>query len=140
MAFKIDSAAVEDTGILHINDARGEPLYDDQVDGEPQPVTVTLYGPGSETAQKARARQAQRLLQRMRRKGSKGGDLTPAEQREINAEYLADITHGWGSLQYGDGTLTGRDLSLAIYGDARLGFIASQADRYQADWGNFSKG
>jgi hypothetical protein len=130
--------AAADTAIIELLDGHGQRLMTEGT--EPQPVTVTIYGPGSKQQAEAVARHRQRSIKA--RAQNKGREPTADEERASQAVLLADITASSSGLDYGEEgapTLTGRELYLAVYGDAQLGFIADQINRKSVDWSVFTK-
>lgn len=126
----IRTKAVAPTSVLHLRDAADELMLDNG-----KPVTVNLYGPGSKPFANAQATQTNRMLDKLKRKGKT--DQT-AEQKQIEqAEFLADCTESFGNLTYGD--LTGNAMSLAVYSDIEIGFVADQVAKHIGDWSNFYK-
>lgn len=135
----IKTKIVAATGVLHLADETGAKMYaEGEGGGEPQPVTVTVYGPGSKEFLKAQAENENRILDRMA-SGVNAKDSESIDQkRERGAKFLADTTAGFENIDF-DGK-TGRDLALAIYGEPGLGYIAEQVRKFQGSWANFSKG
>jgi hypothetical protein len=136
MAFDLAQAMANDTAVLHLKSAQGEPLTIKDAAGEDQPVTVTLYGPGSKQYQQAQMA-AQRRVMVLMKKG-KGDKRTPDERREDVAVLLADLTAGFTNLEYMG--LQGRELAVAVYSEAKLGYIADQVNVFASDWANFTNG
>lgn len=136
MAFDLAQAMANDTAVLHLKSAQGEPLTIKDAAGEDQPVAVTLYGPGSKQYQQAQL-VAQRRVMVLLKKG-KNDRRTPDERRQDVAELLADLTAGFSNLEYMG--LQGRELALAVYSEAKLGYIADQANVFANDWANFTNG
>lgn len=127
----IRTKAVSATGRLHLRDAAEELMY--TADGKE--VAVNVYGPGSKQYAKAQAAQQNRAVDMLKRKGKT--DQTAEQRRQENAEFLADCTESFENVEY-DG-LTGRALSIAVYSDTSIGFIADQVAKHIGDWANFSK-
>ena len=127
----IRTKAVSLTGKLHLHDAAEELMYAENG----QPVCVNLYGPGSKQYAKAVARQQNRMMDLLKRKGK--ADQTAEQKRAENAQFLADCTESFENLTYDD--LTGDALKQAVYADQTIGFIADQVAKYIGDWSNFSK-
>ena len=125
--------AVEQTATLHLRDVDDELMYAD--DDKSMPITLKLYGPGSKEYASAQARQSNRLMDKLKRKGK--SDQTAEQRASENAEFLADCTHSYENLEYGD--LTGRDMLVAIYSDQSIGFIADQVAKHINDWANFTR-
>jgi len=125
--------AVEQTATLHLRDADDELMY---ADGDKaKPVILRMYGPGSKKYAEAQARQSNRLMDKLKRKGK--SDQTAEQRAGESAEFLADCTQGGENLEYGE--LTGREMLIAIYADESIGFIADQAAKFINDWANFTK-
>lgn len=125
--------AVSETGSLHLRDAAGRLMYDEKTK---QPVTVTVYGPGSKQYAKAQAEKSSRLIDRMKEKGK--DEVTAEEAAEDKAQFLAGCTHSMQNVEY-EG-LQGDALHRAVYGDHTIGFVADQVAQYASNWANFTKG
>lgn len=129
----IKTIAAADTHTIELRDGADNPL----VIGD-EPVTVTVYGPGTVQYRKAKSAQEARAIARLQRRGK--ADASVKEQLEQKAQFLADITHSWNNWAYAEyQDLTGRELSLAIYGAPEIGFICDQVHQEVHDWANFSK-
>lgn len=122
----IRSKAVQPTSRLELRDANDELM---------QGVAVTVYGPGSKQYAAAQARQQNRMIDKLKSKGKT--DQTAEQKAAETAEFLADVTQAFEGLEYDN--LTGRELSLAVYSDITIGFIADQVAKHVGDWANFSK-
>ncbi len=131
MPFEITSLAANDTFSLELLNANDEPLLD--TDGNP--LSVTIYGPGSKVYAKAQAARTQRLMDRMAKRGKV--KLSAEEQQRENAEFLAACTvsfNGWTYQGKAD-----REAIEAAYNDPTIGFIAEQVNKAIGDWANFTK-
>lgn len=135
-AFDITATAVQDVAALHLKDAKGNHLFHNG-----QPVRIHLYGPGSDAFAMIEARQTQRVLKRREDNDGKPALPSPEERRIEEAEDLAAITAKFENLGYPPaGDAQGAALYRALFADPKLGFIAVQARKFVADWGNFSSG
>lgn len=138
MSFKLKSTAVAATSVLHLKDSAENLLFAEVgAKKEQVPVEVVVFGPGSKEFQQAQAKVNSRAVRRLQRRGKfeQSADEKLAEQ----ADYLADITQGWRNIDNAEfGDKTGRALSVAIYSDPSIGFIADQVAEHVKDWGNFS--
>jgi hypothetical protein len=135
-AFNIKKKAVAATSFLHLKDADDLPMNTEPTDGsEPQPVGVTVYGPGSKEFQAAQTKVNNRAIARLQKRGKI--EQSPEGKLKEQAEYLADITASFQNLDY-DGK-TGRELALAVYSDPSIGFVADQVAEHVKEWGNFSQ-
>lgn len=133
MEFDLEKAKAKDSAVLHLKGANGECLYVEEAGKDPQPVTVTVYGPGSEQFQRAQL-SAQRRVMALLKKG-RNDRRSADERREDVAELLADLTVEFGNLQFRG--LSGRALAVAVYSERQLGYIADQVNAFSADWANF---
>lgn len=124
------SQAVNETAFFHVLDAADNPLFDN---GEP--VTITMYGPGSKPYAKATAARNSRMMDKLRKKGR--AELSAEQAAAENAQFLADVTVSMEHIER-DG-LQGEALFKAIYSDIEIGFIAEQAMKFCAEWSNFLK-
>lgn len=121
---------VAPTATIHVNNAAGEPLYEDG-----KPVEIVIHGPGTRVSSTIEARQTARMLKRM---NDNDGKITApsGEDRVIEtAQDLAELTISFNNLTYGD--KVGRELFEAVYGDLELGYITAQVTKKFKDWGNF---
>ena len=122
----IRTKAVAQTSVLELRDANDELM---------QGVTVTVYGPGSKQYAAAQARQSNRMIDALKKKGKT--EQSAQQKAAETAEFLADVTVEFNGLEYD--ALTGRELALAVYSDTSIGFIADQIAKHVSDWANFSK-
>ncbi|MEG2468987.1 MAG: hypothetical protein RSB86_16555 [Comamonas sp.] len=135
--FELQTAEAQETSVLHLKDVQGELMHAKDAAGQELPVTVVVYGPGSDQYQKAQLRAQRRAMQMFKKKGAKAADSRTAEERRSDdADLLADITVSFGNLTYKG--LEGRALALAIYQNPKLGFIADQVNSHAGDWANFT--
>ena len=128
--FDISALAVKETTVIELADPNGDPLLNDKGDT----LSVTVYGPGSKQFQKAQSTRNRAVLDYVRR-GSK--KMKDNEQRELDAEFLADCTVSFNNFTYKD--LTGREMFKAAYLDAGIGFISEQVNKGIGDWANFTQ-
>lgn len=125
--------AVKPTTRLHLRDASEELMYAD--DDKKLPIAVNLFGPGSKEYARAKSAQSNRMFDKLKRKGKT--EQTAEQSAEETALFLAACTESWENMQYDD--LQGRDLSLAVYSDITIGFIADQVAKELGDWSNFTQ-
>lgn len=128
----IRTLAVKETTVLHLRGADNELLYNDAA--KKQPVTVTLYSPGTKPYAKAQAAQQNRTMEKLKKKGK--SDQTADEKIEETALFLATCTHSMENIEYDK--LEGAALFKAVYGDRTIGFIADQVNTHLGDWANFT--
>lgn len=124
--------AVEETAVCPLRDAGDEPMVGD----DKQPMTVTLYGPGSKQYAQAQAAQSNRLIDKLKRKGKT--EETADEKTREQADFLAGCTKEFSSNIVLD-NLKGDALHKAVYSDRSIGFIAEQVGRFLQDWSSFKK-
>lgn len=129
------------TAPLHLRGLNGERLYSSGADGKPdmdKPVRIHFYSPGSKQQAESEQRATQRALDRLRENDGKPNPPSPEVRRQEAAEDLATVTHHFENLEYPPaGGAQGIDLFKALYADADLGFIATQAAQFISSWGNF---
>ncbi|HEY0823055.1 MAG TPA: hypothetical protein VGD76_04645 [Ramlibacter sp.] len=126
--------SVPETAVFQLQDAAERPMY---ADGDTsKPMRVHLYSPGSKQYAKAQADRNTRLVERINVKG-KMAPMTVEESIREKATYLADCTYSWENVEF-EGK-QGRDLSMAIYSETNLGFIADQNAKRLGDWKDFLK-
>lgn len=138
----ITTKAVTETSVLHLKDAEDNLIYapSDTPGAPDEPVTVTVYGPGSRVHAQASAKRSSRSIDRLRKKGKV--QLSADDTQREGAEFLADITAGFSAnFDYSPAAgKTGREFAVAVYSDRQIGFIADQVAEHIGDWANFSKG
>lgn len=129
-AFDTSSFELEDFGTLHVMNARGDSplLY------QGSPVTIELYGPGSDQAVQAERRAGvstqKRITDMMR---GKAPDPKAAEKSEHEmVEKLVARTRAVNNFPVPGG-------ARAIYANPRLNYITRQAITFMNDDANFSK-
>lgn len=127
--FDISKLAVKETAIIELETPDGEPLLDENG----KVLSITVYGPGSRQFQRAQGKRNRAILDHVRKGGKKMKD---EEQRELDAEFLADCTASFNGFVYKD--LTGYDMFKAAYLDPAIGFIAEQVNTAIGDWANFT--
>lgn len=127
--FDISKLAVKETAIIELETPDGEPLLNESG----KVLSVTVYGPGSKQFQRGQGKRNRAILDHVRKGGKKMKD---EEQRELDAEFLADCTASFNEFVYKD--MTGYDMFKAAYLDAGIGFISEQINKAIGDWANFT--
>lgn len=130
--FDIKSLAVSDTSDLHLRNGNDELLFDQ----DKNPITITLYGPGSKPYAKAVSNQQNRMLDKLKRKGK--ADQTAEQKAEDQAVFLASITVSFNNFVYDAGDLAGEAMFKAAYSDTKIGFVPEQVNKHVGDWANFT--
>lgn len=128
--FDISTLAVKETAVVDLESPDGERLLDDAGN----PITITVYGPGSRQYQKAQSVRNRAILEYVRKGGKKMKD---DEQRELDADFLATCTASFNGFTYKD--FIGYEMFKAAYLDASIGFISEQVNKAIGDWANFTK-
>lgn len=126
--------AVEPTKKLHLRDASDQLMYADEA--KTLPMAVNLFGPASKQYAKAKAAQNNRIVDRFKRKGK--AEQSAEQSAAETAEFLAACTESWENVEYGNLTET-HALSMAVYSDTEIGFIADQVSKELTEWANFIK-
>lgn len=129
----ITSTAIASAAAMTVRNAAGEPLSD----AAGNPITITLYGPGSKQYQAAKHRAEERNNTRAfsRMQGKAEGKISAAEKLAERAEFLAACTVSFDGFAYND--LTGREAHLAAYADIKIGHIADEVEKFIAERANF---
>jgi hypothetical protein len=128
--FDISKLAVNETTIIELETPDGEPLANDTGD----PLSITVYGPGSRPFQRAQGVRNRAVLEFVKKGGKKMKD---GEQRELDAEFLAACTVSFNNFVYKD--FTGTEMFKQAYMDAGIGFITEQVNKAIGDWANFTQ-
>lgn len=144
----ISTQSVNETASIDLEDATGAPLYATDANGnyiiknpdapedqqERLICSVTVYGPGSKTFQRAQANRNRSVMEAVRRGAKKMKD---EEQRAIDAAFLAECTASFNGFSYKG--MAGFEGFKAAYMDIAIGFVAEQVNKGIGDWSNFSR-
>lgn len=130
----IKKFAVEPTKKLHLRDAADQLMYADE--NKTLPMCVNLYGPGSKQYARAKAAQNARIMEKIKRKGKI--EQTAEQSAAETAEFLSACTESWENVEY-EQLIQTQALSMAIYSDESIGFIADQVAKELNEWSNFTK-
>lgn len=130
----IKKFAVEPTKRLHLRDAADQLMYADAE--KTLPMAVNLYGPGSKQYVRAKAAQSNRMMEKLKRKGKI--EQTAEQNTAETAEFLTACTSSWENVEY-DQLTEANALSMAVYSDESIGFIADQIAKELNEWSNFTK-
>lgn len=129
MDFDLSQYELQDTATIKLKNARGD---DDLLGSDGKPVTVEIYGPGSDVGRKAQNKITRTTSLRAMR-ALRGEDVNDhAEQERDQVEKLVAITKGFSA----NFPATPRD----VFSNQRLFFISRQIDEAFGKPGNFSKG
>lgn len=126
-----------DTAVVTLKTAKGAKILGD----DKLPVTITLYGPGSEQFEEASQARLDRQIERRRIRGD--APLTGAEIREESVQFLADVTAEASenfSIKPDGSPLRTREDFVTLYSHRPLGYIYEQLTRELNDWSNFTPG
>jgi hypothetical protein len=99
-------------------------------------MAIVVYGPGSKVFAQAQAKQNNRNIEKLRKKGK--FDQSAEQKAAESAEFLSDCTASFENIDYDK--LKDKELFKAVYSDSTLGFIADQVAKYIGDWSNFTTG
>jgi hypothetical protein len=138
MSFDVSTVEVADTLDVTINNPKtGEPFMV-PVEGQTalQPMSVTLYGPGSKEYKAAQNQSRKTYALTFHRGKSRE---TPEQEEARTARLLADITVSFNNFTYKDGDPKAHETHRALYIDPKMGWITSQLDGEVGDWGNSVK-
>lgn len=101
-----------------------------------EPVTITLWGPGSAEFQKAADARVQRRVARNKKVGD--APLSSDEVRDENITFLLDVTAGCSANLAAPADAT-RAFFDKLYRNPKLGFWFEQLNDELKDWGNFTQ-
>lgn len=133
MALNILSKRVAEVCDLPVKNADGAPLRDD--DGNP--VTATVFGPGTKIWQTAHAHMRRKKFRRTREANGKIEATVDYEEEDVT-EFLCAITKRFNNLDY-PGVEGERETVKAVYGDPLLGFIRDHMEADTSNWENFMR-
>ena len=127
MAFSLAAFEAVDSAVLTLQNARD----DDVLAFNGEPVTIELYGPGSEQYAKAQAKidagQQARTFAALRGKAPKDA---ADEARRLQIEKYVACTKTLTNFPIEGG-------AKALYENRKLGYITAQVHKFMEDWANF---
>lgn len=134
--FDITKKRAADTAKIKLKNGDGSPLKDD--DGVE--LTVTIYGPGSQTWADAQAEMNRKRAERLKSADGNVALVLSGGEEEQN-EFLADITVSFDGWEYPmEGKQPKRAMFLACYSDKQLGYLRDQINQEAGSWSAFTKG
>jgi hypothetical protein len=137
---KISTLAASPIAFCHLRNPKdGQFMYDDEK--RTKKVGVNVYHPGSDRAVELVSRVEDRMIERVREKGSQ--DKSIAERRMETADDLAAVTASFEYFGNPDDDHAGTDNPdhiRAVYAEEGFGWLVQQVNKFRADWGNFMTG
>lgn len=133
--FDITKFRASDTAIIELKNGDGSPLVREK--DVPKP-SITIYGPGSDQWQEADAERSRARVAIMEKKAER--DEVQQKLQDIELRFLADITASLNHFEYPGEHRGVGDMALALYSDAKLGFIRDQISGEAGNWSAFTKG
>lgn len=130
MAVNALSKVTYELSDLPVKNPDGSPML--QEDG--QPVTATMFGPGSKIWQAADAAMRRKTMRRVRENGGKI-EAAAADDTEDRVEFLCAVTKRFNGIEIPDEAEQVR----AIYSNPLLGFIRDHLYDDGRNWENFTK-
>ncbi|MDO8912297.1 MAG: hypothetical protein Q8N10_03305 [Phenylobacterium sp.] len=143
MTFDVATFDVSDTTDVTLNHPKtGEPfLVDVEVDdGEggkktvKKPMSVTVYGPGSQEFEAAQAQSEKSFGLSFHRGKSRE---TQAQKKARIASFLSACTISFNNFTYGGGDPKDRETFRACYSDPKRNWLTEQVNLEMGDWSNF---
>lgn len=120
------AAEVSDIPIKNMD---GSPMLDELNN----PVTATMFSPGSKIWQVANATKRRKTMKKVRENGGKLEAV--ADDTEETVDFLCAVTKRFNGLE-----IPGEaDQVRAIYSNALLGYVRDQMDAAASNWENFTK-
>ncbi len=102
------------------------------------PMTITVYGPGSKAFKAAKSAQNTRNMKRARASGGRT-ETTADEDAADTAAFLSAITVSLNNFTYKGLDATDRETFRAMYVDRKMGWITDQVNAQAGDWGRFTQ-
>lgn len=130
--FNLKKLAIAITGDMPVRDAAGIAQFDEAGN----PLTISLYSPGSKKYQQARHAAEQRNNNRAIAAVQGGDDKQTVEEKIADgAEFLAACTKSFNGFDY-EG-MAGHEMFKAAYADIEIGHIAEDVRKFLASRANF---
>lgn len=133
MPINILTQRVAEVSDLPIKQANGSPMLDENNN----PVTATVFGPGTKIWQVANATMQRKSIKRTREANGKW-EASVDNSDEDKIEFLCAITKRFNNLEYPD-VQGDRETVRAVFGDPLLGFIRDHLEADTKNWENFMK-
>jgi hypothetical protein len=133
MALNITSKRVAEVSDLPVKNADGVALRDDQGN----PVTATVFGPGTKIWQVADATRRRKAIKRSREANGKYEAAVDFEDEE-SIEFLCAITKRFNNLEFDD-VHGDSETVRAVFSDPLLGYIRDHMEADTKNWENFMK-
>lgn len=121
-----------ETRVIHITHPVAGKLWDEN----DEPVTISVYGPGSKQALESRRSLMRDTASRAQRIAKKKALFTPEELEERTLKRLVDHTAEVSGLTLNGESIT-RDNIEKVYADPRFGWLADQVAEKIEDWDSF---
>lgn len=137
MTTNLKKFALVATVAHQLRDGNDELMFADGPDGKPdesKPMIAHMFGPGTKKFANAKAAQANRNMDRYKKKGK--SDLSAEDQTKDTAEFLAACTDRLENVEVD--SLADKALFMAVYSDLELCFIPAQLDKLLSDTANFT--
>lgn len=134
MTFNITQKRVAEVSDLPIKNADGSPMINDD---NGNPITATVFGPGTKIWQTADAMRRRKAIKRSREANGKF-EATVDNEIEDTIEFLIAITKRFNNLPY-PGVEGDKEVVAAVYNDHLLGFIRDHMTDDTKSWENFTK-
>lgn len=133
MALNILSKRVAEVSDLPVKNADGSPMTDEAGN----PVTATVFGPGTKIWQVADAHKRRKAVKRTREANGKIEAAFDNEEEDV-IEFLCTITKRFNNLEHPDAQ-GDKDTVRAVYNEPLLGFIRDHMEADTKSWENFMK-
>ena len=131
MAVNILTKRVADVSDLPVKNPDGSPMVDDAGN----PVTATVFGPGTKVWQVADAARRRKAVKRTREANGKFEAAFDNED-EDTVEFLCTITKRFNNLEYPD-VQGDKETVRAVFTEPLLGFIRDHMEADTKSWENF---
>lgn len=133
MPLNIATKRVAEVSDLPVKNANGAPLKDENGN----PVTATVFGPGTKIWQTADALMRRKAIKRSREANGKY-EASIDNETEDKIEFLIAITKRFNNLEV-EGVHGDKPVVEAVYNDPLLGFIVDHMTTDTKNWENFMK-
>lgn len=134
MAVDILSKRVAEVSDIPLKNPDGSPMVDDAG----QPVTATMFSPGSKIWEVANAAKKRKAIRRTRENGGKIENVVDNENEDA-VDFLCAIIKRFNNLSIATQDTSEKGIVRAVLSEPLLGFVRDHLEDAASNWENFTQ-